>query len=235
MRFQWLMCLLLASIAFAQAAPPAPPVASGGKPGQPAPAPDKTPESKVGPHDPVLTVKGVCADASKQGDDCKTVIDKEQFEKLAEALQPNMSPAIRRQLANAYGRMLAMSAAAEKRGLEKQPKFDEMLRFARMQILSQELSRALQEDAGKISDSDLEAYYTKNAPSFEEASVLRILVPASKQLAPSKPNVKEEEIKAEQKAGQEAMTKVAAGLRTRAANGEDFDKLQKEAYVAAGL
>ena len=31
------------------------------------------------------------------------------------------------------------------------------------------------------------------------------------------------------------MTKLAAGLRARAAKGEDPDKLQKEAYVAAGL
>jgi parvulin-like peptidyl-prolyl isomerase len=234
MRFQWFVCLLLTSIAFAQAAPPAPAASTGAKAEQAAPAADKAPEVKVGPTDTVLTVKGVCADSSKQGDDCKTAINKEQFEKLADALQPNMSPAIRRQLATAYSRMLLMSAAAGKRGLDKQPRFDEMLRFARMQILSQELSRALQEDAGKISDSDLEAYYTKNAPTYEEASLLRIFVPGNKQIA-TKPNMKDEEIEAQQKAGEVAMKKVAAGLHTRAVNGEDPDKLEKEAYVAAGL
>jgi hypothetical protein len=31
------------------------------------------------------------------------------------------------------------------------------------------------------------------------------------------------------------MTKVADNLRARAVQGEDFDKLQKEAYAAAGL
>jgi len=236
MRFQWLMCLLLASIASAQAPPPAPAASAAPKAEPTAPAaPAKAPDSKVGPNDAVLTVKGVCADSSMQGDDCKTIVTKEQFEKLANALQPNMQPAIRRQLATAYSRSLLMSAAAEKRGLDKTPKFDEMLTFARMQILSQEVSRALQEDAGKISDSDLETYYTKNASAFEEATFLRIFVPANKQIANPKPNLKDEEVEAQQKAGQEAMKKLAATLRTRAASGEDPDKLQKEAFVAAGL
>jgi hypothetical protein len=236
MHFQSLACVLLASIAFAQAAPSAPAESSGVKAEQAAPAaPAKAPESKVAPNDTVLTVKGVCADSSKQGDDCKTMLSKEQFEKLADALQPNMSPAIRRQLATAYARMLQMSTAAEKRGLEKQPRFDEMLRFARMQILSQELNRALQEEAGKISDGDLETYYNKNATAFEEATFVRIFVPANKQIPNPKPNVKDEEVKAQQKAGEEAMKKLAAALRTRLASGEDPDKLQKEAFAAAGL
>ena len=233
MRCQWLVCVLLASIALAQAAPPAPAVPGAAKAEQATPA--KAPESKVGPNDTVLTVKGVCADGSKQGDDCKTTISKEQFEKLANALQPNMAPAIRRQLATAYSRMLLMSTAAEKRGLDKQPKFDDMLRFARMQVLSQELTRALQEEAGNISDSDFESYYNKNAPAFEEATLVRIFVPANKQIVNSKPNLKDEEVKAQQKTGEEAMKKTAAALRTRAVSGEDFDKLQKEAYLAAGL
>ena len=68
--------------------------------------------------------------------------------------------------------MLRMSAAAEKRGLDKQPKFEEMLHFARMQILSQELSSALQEDSRNIPDSDIEDYYKKNESAYE-ASHLR--------------------------------------------------------------
>ena len=38
-----------------------------------------------------------------------------------------------------------------------------------------------------------------------------------------------------QKAGEAAMKKVAESLQKRAAAGEDFDKLQKEAYAAAGI
>jgi len=202
---------------------------------QAAPAPSEKVPAKVGPHDTVLTIKGVCADSSKPGDECKTVIDKEQFEKLAEALQPNMNAALRRQLANAYSRMLVMSAAAEKRGLDKQPIFDERMRFDRMQVLSQLLNRSLQEEAAKISDSDLESYYNKNAAAYEEGSFVRIFVPANQQIVNPKPNTKSEGTKPQPKAGEEAMKKIADGLRARAANGEDFDKLQKEAFVAAGM
>src|SRR5208337_2371547 len=168
MRFQCLVCLLLAGLAYGQAAQPATPPAAGAKAEQSVSA---APEVKVGPDDAVITLKGFCANATQQGDACKTLITRAQFEKLAEALQPGMSPAIRRQLATAYTRMLRMSTAAEKRGLDKQPKFDEMMQFARMQILSQELGRALQEDSGKVSDSDIEDYYKKNEASYEQATL----------------------------------------------------------------
>src|SRR3981081_4540389 len=243
MRFQCLVCLLLAGLAYGQAAQPAiPPTATtpaaGVKAEQSAPAAtDKAPEVKVGPDDTVITLKGFCADAAQQGDACKTVVTRAQFEKLAESLQPGMSPAIRRQLATAYSRMLRMSTAAEKRGLDKAPKFDEMLYFARMQILSQELSRALQEDSGKVTDSDIDDYYKKNEPSYEQAAFARIFVPRAKQIvnpvarpkAGAKAGAKttptnrtnQPPTEAQKKASEKAMTKLAAALRARAAKGED--------------
>jgi hypothetical protein len=260
MRFQCLVCLLLAGLAYGQAAQPAtPPVAAtpaaGAKAEQSASATtDKAPEIKVGPDDTVITLKGFCADATQQGDACKTVITRAQFEKLSETLQPGMSPAIRRQLATAYSRMLRMSTVAEKRGLDKTPKFDEMIYFARMQILSQELSRALQEESGKVSDGDIDDYYKKNEPSYEQGTFARIFVPRAKQIvnpvvrpkvganAGAKTGAKagaastnQPPTEAQKKASEEAMTKLAAALRARAAKGEDPDKLQKEAYLAAGL
>src|SRR4029077_4418436 len=257
MRFQCLVCLLLASLAYGQVAQPATPPAAtppaaGAKAEQSASAPaDKTPEVKVGPDDTVITMKGFCADAKQQGDACKTVISRAQFEKLAESLQPGMSPAIRRQLATAYSRMLRMSTVAEKRGLDKQPKFEEKMNFARMQVLSGELSSALQEDAGKVTDGDIDDYYKKNEASYEQATFARIFVPRAKQIvnpvvrpkAGTKVGAKASATagtntlptEAQKKASEEAMTKLAAGLRARAAKGEDPDTLQKEAYVAAGL
>lgn len=249
MRFQCLVCLLLAGLAYGQAAPPATPPATAEKAEPSASAAtDKAPEVKVGPDDPVITMKSFCADATQQGDACKTAISRAQFEKLAEALQPGMSPAIRRQLATAYSRMLRMSTAAEKRGLDKGPSFDEKMNFARMQILSQELSRALQEDSVKVTDGDIEDYYKKNEPSYEQATLARIFVPRTKQIvnpvvkpkadaqvAKPKANANQAPTEAQQKTAEEAMKKVAADLRARAAKGEDPDKLQKEAYVAAGL
>src|SRR5258708_18969709 len=262
MRFQYLVCLLLAGLPYEQASQPATPPAAA----PPAAAPpaagakaepsasaatDKAPEVKVGPDDTVITLKGFCADATQQGDACKTVISRAQFEKLAESLQPGMSPAVRRQLATAYSRMLRMSTAAEKRGLDKAPNFDEMLYFARMQILSQELSRALQEDSGKVTDGDIDEYYKKNEPSYEQAGLARIFVPRAKQIvnpvakpkvgvkagakASATANTNQLPTEAQKKASEEEMTKLAVTLRARAAQGEDPDKLQKEAYAAAGL
>ena len=248
MRSQYLVCLLLAGLAYGQAAQPATPPAAGAKAEQSASTtPDKAPEVKVGPDDTVITIKGFCADSTQQGDACKTTITRAEFEKLANALQPAMSPAIRRQLATAYSRMLRMSTVAEKRGLDKEPRFDEMMYYARMQILSQQLSGALQEDANKVGDEDIEAYYKKNEASYEQATFARIFVPRTKQITntevTSKTGAKASTIpvapapptEEQKKAAEEAMKKVAADLHTRAVAGEDPDKLQKEAFVAAGL
>lgn len=197
----------------------------------------------VAPTDPVITVKGVCADgakadAPKTGESCKTVITKEQFEKLINALQPEMTPDVRRQLATAYSRMLVMAADAERRGLDKQPQYDETLRFARLQILSQRLSHDLQAESQKVPDADIEKYYKDNAGDYDQATLLRIFVPKSKEILPPKSAAATEkpvDTTARERAAQEAMTRVASDLRARAIKGEDFEKLQKEAFVWAGL
>src|SRR5271165_2765818 len=185
MRYQYLVCLLLAGLAYGQAAqpatPPVTPPAAGEKAEQNTPA-TPAPEVKVGPEDTVITLKNFCADAAQQGDACKTAISRAQFEKLADALQPGMSPPLRRQLANRYSLALKMSAAAEKRGLDKKPSFEEKMYFYRMQILSQELNSALQEDSNKVTDGDIGDYYKKNEPSFEQATLIRIFVPRTKQI-----------------------------------------------------
>ena len=254
MRFSCLVCLLFASLAFGQAAPPATPPAAGAKAEPPASAtPEKAPEVKVAPDDPVMTLKGFCPDTSLQGDACKTVITRAQFEKVTDALQPNMNPAIRRQAATFYSRMLRMSTEADKRGLNKGTIFDEKMIIARMQILSQELTRALQEDSAKVSDSDIEDYYKKNLANYEEATFQRIYIPRTKQIVnsapkpaaksgdaaaaktPAKPSTPQPPTEAQKKAAEEAMKKLATSIQTRAVKGEDPEKLQREAHIAAGL
>jgi len=245
MRFQCLVSLLLASLAYGQAAQPTPATAKAEKIA-PA-ATDKTPEVNVGPDDPVITVNGFCAHPAQPGNACKTVITRAQFEKLTEALQPGMSLSLRLNVANAYARNLRMSAAAEKRGLDKTPAFEEEMRFAHMQLLSQDLNRALQAEANNITDADLEDYYKKNESSYEQAALARIFVPRAKQIVPAakadaktsaaQPTEAQEKAneEAQKKADEEAMTKAAADLRVRAVNGEDPDKLQIEAYTEAGF
>ena len=172
MRNQWLVCLLLGGLVYGQAASPVPPPHS-----QPAAAPkgepnaaadEKATETKVSPSDPVITVKGACTDAAKKGETCETVVTREQFEKLAEALQPNMAPPIKLRLATAYSRLIGMSKEAEKRGLDKQPKFEANMGFARMQILSQQLTSSLQEESQKISDADIERYYKDKIDTYRK-------------------------------------------------------------------
>jgi hypothetical protein len=235
MRFYCLACLLMASLSNGQSAPPAAPPAA------------KPVRVQVGPDDPVITVNGFCADPAPAGDSCRTVITRSQFEKLSEALQPDMSLALRLKVANAYAGMMRMAAAAERRGLDKTPAFAEEMRYARMQLLSQDLTRTLQADANNLTDADLADYYKKNESSFEQATVARIFIPRTKRSSPNadaKRSVAQpdeaqpdevEQKNAQQKADEAAMTKLAADLRTRAASGEDPDKLQIEAYEAAGI
>lgn len=224
MRFRCLAFFLLAGLVYGQAAQPAPPrnTTAGDVT---AAASDKAPEVEVGPNDPVITVNEFCADSAKAGDACKTVITRVQFEKLTEALQPGMPLSLRLNVANAYARNLRMSAAAEKRGLDKTPAYEEEMRFARMQLLAQDLSRELQAEANDISEADLEDYYKKHESSFEEATAARIFIPPAKQIVPTQKGHEETD----------AITKLAADLRARAVNGEDPDRLQMEAYTAAGL
>src|SRR5271168_2752789 len=148
----------------------------------PPPATLAAPEVEVRLDEPVITINGFCSDpASSRGNVCKTVITRAQFEMLTEALQPGMSQSLRLNVANAYARNLRMSVAAEKRGLDKTPAFEEEMRYARMQLLSQDLTRALQAEANDITDVDLEDYYRKNQSSYEQATLARIFVPRSKQ------------------------------------------------------
>jgi hypothetical protein len=179
----------------------------------------KTPDAEVGPDDPVITLDGFCAASIRRGGACGTVITRAQFDRLVDALQPGMPLPLRLKVANAYARNLRMSVAAQERGLDKTPAFAEEMRYARLQLLSQDLDSALRADANRVTDADLTQYYEKNRSSYEQATVARIFVPHAKQAGGSA----------------DTMLQVAADLRNRARNGEDPDTLQREAYAQAGI
>ena len=180
---------------------------------------------------PVLTVKGLCptttAGAERTQSVCRTVVTRAQFEKLFDALRPGMDVESKRHLAKAYPQFLVLAHVAEQRGLDKQPRFEERLDFARLQILSQELMRQVQEEAAQVPAGDVEAYYRKNIAEFELASFERIVIPNRTQLP--------QQGAAQGNAAEDMMTKEADLLRIRAVAGEDFSKLQTQAYVAAGV
>ena len=274
MRKSWLLCVLLATLAWGQAqpgTPPAQPNPAQGPSAAKAPAqPTEVPENAV-----VLTIKGVCApvskttSASKTGAgnataanakkpaDCKTEITRAQFEKLTSALQQGPNPLNaqqKRTLAAQLPQIMAMSEAAKTKGLDKTARFAETMKFVKMRVLSAELQRAVTEEADKVPQEKIAEYYKNNPEAFEQFSLERLFIPRFKQAeAEDKDKDKEKEeakepeklTEEQQKAkdaadqakrekGEQELNKLADSLRERAAAGEDFVKLQKEAFEAAG-
>lgn len=272
MRNSWLLCVLLGTLAWGQAAPSAP----APQPAQAPAANNAMMRTAVIPGDhsesvpadaAVITVDGVCpahaattakttaakpaatksAAAKTPAADCKTVITKAQFEKLASSLSPNVTPQLKKQLAGVLPRLIAMSTEAKKDGMDKTEQYKETLKFVQMQILTNELQQKIQKQAADISDADLEQYYKDHPETFEQYNLDRLFVPRTKQAEPpakqddddkltdEQKKAKEDADRAKAQENEEAMTKLADELQKRAAAGEDFTKLQKEAFDAAGM
>jgi len=247
MRSFLIILLLVSSIAWGQDAPQKPVEASQPTQATKAPRHDDDTEpppasaAKVAPDAPVITIGGLCAKKEKSAEpskeakpeptsECKTVVTREQFEKLVEALNPQMSGPVRKQLAEAYPRLLVFADKARELGIDQEPGFHEMMRFATLQLLTQRLTRHLQENAGNITDADAEKYYKENNSRFERAELLRVFIPKQKQLGAGGGSV------ADNKAADEAAMKaVAEKIHTNAVGGKDFQQLQKEAFEAAGI
>jgi hypothetical protein len=241
MRNYWLVCLLFGVLAWGQAKPASPPqgkAAAGAADDddRPVPAPSV---AAVAPDAAVLTIKGLCPASTKDGEvsgsKCETVVTRKEFEALASAIQPSLSPVVKRQLMSLYPRLLIMSREAEARGIDKAEYFQQMFAFARMQILAQQLTRRIQQEAGNVPEQEIADYYQKNPGSFQEYTLERIYIPQMKQEPPPPQKVSAEAEKERQKHAQDEMMKLADSLRARAANGESFETLQKEAYRIAGL
>jgi hypothetical protein len=197
-------------------------------------------KTDVAPDTPVITINGFCdnhrpADKSAASS-CKTVITRAQFEKVIDAIQPDMPERARREFALDYVDFLVMTKKAEQMGLDKGPSYEEQMRIARIKILSNDLKNAIQQEASRISDKDIEEYYQKNIARFVTAEMDRIYVPKNPQ-APvaSDATLTDAERQQRSQESERTMKKEADGLYTRAAAGEDFVKLQAEAYQVAGI
>jgi hypothetical protein len=178
----------------------------------------------------VITIKGVCPAVPARPANCQTEITREGFESLVKALQQGPNPLSAQQklrLASMLARMTAMSEAAKVKGLDKSSGFMEEIKFVRMQILQTELQRPMQEEADRVPPETITAYYKENPEAFEQFSLDRLFIPRSKR---SETADKTDLEKAEQE-----LNSLAGTLRERAAAGEDFIKLQKEAFEAANM
>ncbi len=194
--------------------------------------------SNVTADKPVITIAGICdrpAAGTGVDSDCRTVISRSQFQQVIDAVQPGMPPRARREFALRYAEALAMTNKAEQMGLDKGAIYEEQMKIARIQVLSQAMKKVIQERASQISDQEINDYYANNATRFEKAEMDRIYVPRSRQLL----SVSENHLRDDRQAGPQepgqAMKKEAENLRARAVAGEDFAKLQADAYQVAGI
>jgi hypothetical protein len=211
--------------------------------------------SSVLPDSPVITIEGLCdhvpdaaipsggaegrgssatsaavSPAAAANSACQTIVTKAQFEELVDAVNPGMSGPVRRQLAESYPRLLLFAHEARELGLDQDPRFAEMMRFASIQLLTQRLTQYFEQQASHISDSDIEKYYKENAIKFERAELLRIFVPKQ-----SRQTQKTASRKQSNMATDASMLTLAERIQARAAAGEDFRQLQKEAFEATGV
>lgn len=200
----------------------------------------KSPAGKVAPDAAVITIPGVCNHpaASKahpaSASTCKTVVSRAEFEKVIAAIQPDMPESARRQFAERYAMALAMAGKAHQMGLDHGAEFEEMEKLMHLQVLTQVLLKDMREKA-TVTDQEVEDYYKKNPSAYEEISLERVYIPKLKQ--PSAANSSTADPKARQENADAAadMKKEADNLHARAVAGEDFAKLQAEAFETAGM
>jgi hypothetical protein len=230
MRNFLLLCLLIAASTWGQANPGSP---------QSATQPDgQVAASSVAADAPVLTVKGFCPDNSTGPDSsssktpCQTIVTREQFEKLVGAIEPTADAATRKQIGRGYPQFLIMADEAQRRGLDKDPNVQQQIAFGRLQILSRALTRQIQHEAAQVPEKDIEDWYQAHLIDFEQANLERLVVPNTRQQGKT---ASASQAAAKSDSDPEAIMHEAEKLRARAAAGEDFVKLQAEAYEFAGV
>jgi len=177
---------------------------------------------------PIVSLEGVCDRSSfPSGKGCKTVITRGQLDSMIENTSPDATPYARRQLAVKYARMLAACAVAERQHLDKDPAVTQaiqaQMRLARKQVLAAALYRKLTEQAGKVSASATQQYYTEHQADFEQAELRRLSIPRSYRTDGGQAfDADKAKAKAEE-------------LHKRALAGDDFQQLQQDAYKDLGI
>jgi len=230
----FLVSLLAGAGAFAQTAGAPAGQTPAGAPGpQAAPPPIQQPAynpDNVAPDAAVVVVHGVCPNnaAPANSDACKVVITKQQFVAMLGGMSiasQLSTPSAMRSFAESYSQLLALASAGEKAGAENDPRFQELMRIARIRALADTYRHSLEEKYGNPSQQEIEAYYKENIDKYEALKVERIIVPtANFNRTPAARAEYDKKIK-----------DLAADIRERAARGEETQKLQDEAYKALNL
>lgn len=200
----------------------------------------------IAPETPVVTLEGLCdqeafsiakpvrtPDTGKPtvGEPgCQSVITRRDFEQLSAVVAPNVNPASALQLARFYSEQLAFAHKARELHLDKDPHFEEILRFTYLQVLSRALNNRLQEEADRFAETEFSAAVKLHPEQFEQVYLRQISILKQKKHKVGPASTGTRDTAAEQA----AMKAVAEDIYRRATGGEDFAKLQKEAYAASG-
>jgi len=266
MRYQWLILILFLSVCAAetlqaQDSPGAP------SPGEAAQATAHA--SKVAPDAAVITIEGLCSSSFLPGAEadltgealksdkahsgstaspggapdagCKTLITREQFEILVNALSPKMPPEARARLAERYPEMLLQAEKVRDLGLASDRNSAERIKFSYLQVLGKVLNQHLQEQANSVTDAEVEQYYKEHPASFQRVDLMRVFIlnhkvypdPSNDAAAGVKPAPAPEISKEQAAADEAAMRAEAERIRKEAVAGGSFEKLQARAYKFA--
>lgn len=219
-----LILLIASSMAFAQY--PGPP---GQKPPTPPPQAAAASADDVPADAIVISIQGICppGKAPANADSCTTTLTRQQFETMLKVMNitnQNYSPAALKGIAESYVQLLTLADAGQKAGLEKDPRFDEMMKVARVRTMAELYRHTLDEKFSAPSPEMIDAYYKDNIAKYEQLKIDRVFIPLAD---PKKP---QERAIFEKKA-----RRVIDELRERASKGEDMGALEEEGYKMLGL
>jgi hypothetical protein len=174
---------------------------------------------------PVITLKGAC-DAkagSAPAAGCISTVTKEQFEKLVNALKPDLTTEQKRNFAQHYATLLVFTDVSRSLGLENDPKVKELFQFAQSQILAQAVNEHYSDQFAHPTDQQIDDSYKQNSKKYIEATLQRVIIPRVTSSGDKpKPSDAEEKEYVEQ-------------VREKWVGGSDPAKLQAEAMEHAGL
>jgi hypothetical protein len=182
----------------------------------------------IPPEGSVLTYLGPCEPPQKSaGKGCQVTLTRAEIDTLINTLEPTSSSSSRRQLAINYARLAAAAGAAQRQHLEKDPAIAKQIqlqqKLARMQVLANALYSQMEAKANEVPATDVEKYYAEHQTLFVHGDVRRLTIPKSISAADTQP------------VDIEALHTLAEQYRTRAAAGEDIDKLQEEIIKNLGI
>lgn len=205
----------------------------------PAAAPVPTPNSKAKPAAPelpgdaaVITLHGLCpkdAPANADPKTCNTIVTKDQFEDMLSAVslggQVYSANAIRT-VADNYVQYLVLSDVAQRTGIDKDPRVQELLEVVRLRTLADAYRHSMEEKFRSPSSEEIEKFYHDNISKFETVKAERLFIPKYNPRSPKGADSADFEKKAHA---------VAQEIQVRASKGESLDHLQTEAFQKLGI